>query len=54
MCYKQYNAYTTLHFTPSQQLDQNPFQITCSDGILPHMSQAFAIFMAKHLAGYYL
>ena len=38
----------------SQQLGQNPFQITFGDGILPRMSRDFAIFMAKHLAGYYL
>jgi len=38
----------------SQQLGQNPFQITYGDGILPRMSRDFAIFMAKHLAGYYL
>ena len=38
----------------SQQLGQNPFQITFGDGILTRMSRDFAIFMAKHLAGYYL
>ena len=38
----------------SQQLGQNPFQITFGDGILPRMSRDFAIFMAKHLAEYYL
>ena len=38
----------------SQQLGQNSFQITFGDGILPRMSRDFAIFMAKHLAGYYL
>ena len=38
----------------SQQLGQNPFQITFGDRILPRMSRDFAIFMAKHLAEYYL
>ena len=43
------NGYCSLH---SQQLGQNPFQITFGDGILIRMSRDFAIFMAKHLAGY--
>ena len=38
----------------SQQLGQNSFQITFGDGIFPRMSRDFAIFMAKHLTGYYL
>ena len=33
---------------------QNAFQITFGDSILPRMSRDFAIFIAKHLAGYYL
>ena len=31
----------------SQQLGQNPFQITCGDGILPRMSRDFAIIHGK-------
>ena len=38
----------------SQQLGQNPFHITFGDGILPRMSRDFAIYIAKHLAEYYL
>ena len=43
----------TVHSIHSN-IGQNAFQITCGDGILPRMSRDFAIFMAKHLAEYYL
>ena len=38
------NSYCSLR---SQQLGQNPFQITYGDGILPRMSRDFAIIHGK-------
>ena len=35
------------YFLTSQQLGQNPFQITYGDGILPRMSRDFAIIHGK-------
>ncbi len=40
----QYASYCSLR---SQQLGQNPFQITYGDGILPCMSRDFAIIHGK-------
>ena len=42
----------TVHYVHS--IGQNAFHITFGDSILPRMSRDFAIFMEKHLAGYYL
>ena len=48
---ESFSCYCSLR---SPQLGPNAFHITFGDSILPRMSRDFAIFMAKHLAGYYL